>query len=78
MQNGARQLKKWLKSIRCLIVQENNADKGKTLLQIRYHNHLDSTILRTEWTTEEEQHLYRLHDDIGNKWAIIAQKLPGR
>lgn len=78
MQNGARQLKKWLKSIRCLIVQESNADKGKTLLYIRYHNHLDSTILRTEWTPEEEQHLYRLHDDIGNKWAIIAQRLPGR
>lgn len=50
---------------------------GKQCRQ-RYHNHLDSTILRTEWTPEQEQYLYKLHDEIGNKWAIIAQKLPGR
>jgi hypothetical protein len=45
---------------------------------LRYRNHLDSTILKTEWTNEEDQYLYQLHDEIGNKWAIIAQKLPGR
>jgi len=22
--------------------------------------------------------MYQLHDDLGNKWAIISQKLPGR
>ena len=25
-----------------------------------------------------ENDAIKLHDDIGNKWAIIAQKLPGR
>jgi len=39
---------------------------------------LDSNIRRTEWTREEEEKLYNLHDEIGNKWAIIAQRLPGR
>ena len=65
-------------STTCLIGRASNADKGNRVFQVRYHNHLDSTILRTEWSPDEEQHLYKLHDEIGNKWAIIAQKLPGR
>lgn len=30
------------------------------------------------WTTEEEQHLALLHVCYGNKWAKIAQSMPGR
>ncbi len=37
----------------CLVEQENNADRGIKLIKSRYHNHLDSSILRTEWTKEE-------------------------
>ena len=44
----------------------------------RYHNHLDSAIVKTGWSRDEEIRLFRLHDDIGNKWAVIAQELPGR
>lgn len=48
------------------------------LFKLRYHNHLDATILHTEWTREEEIEMYKLHDEFGNKWAIISQKLSGR
>ena len=44
----------------------------------RYHNHLDSMIMHSEWTKEEEDLMKRMHDEVGNKWAIISKKLPGR
>ena len=34
--------------------------------------------MHSEWSKEEEYEMYRLHDEYGNKWAIISQKLPGR
>jgi hypothetical protein len=43
----------------------------------RYQQHLDP-IMASEWTAEEEQRLYHLHNEVGNKWAVIAQKFPGR
>jgi hypothetical protein len=44
----------------------------------RYHNHLDAAIVAGEWTLSEEATLFELHEAIGNKWSMIAQKLPGR
>jgi hypothetical protein len=44
----------------------------------RYHNHLDKNINNAEWSAEEEQRLFDLQDEIGNKWALISNKLPGR
>lgn len=34
--------------------------------------------MAAEWSVEEEKYLYKLHDQIGNKWAIIAQNFPGK
>lgn len=47
-------------------------------LRRRYRSHLDSAIVNTEWTAEEERTLYEMHEEIGNKWSAISQKLPGR
>eukprot|EP00741_Cyanophora_paradoxa_P014306 tig00020780_g13797.t2 len=44
----------------------------------RWHNHLNPDIRKGEWTKEEEDHLIRLHHEMGNKWAEIAKHLPGR
>lgn len=44
----------------------------------RYHNHLDRNISNEEWKVEEENQLFEMQDDVGNKWALIASKLPGR
>ncbi|CAN4127424.1 unnamed protein product [Withania somnifera] len=44
----------------------------------RWHNHLDPTIKRDAWTEQEESVLCRYHQIYGNKWAEIAQFLPGR
>ncbi len=44
----------------------------------RYHNHLDRNIKNDEWTLEEENLLFDMQDEMGNKWALISSKLPGR
>ncbi|KAE9601429.1 hypothetical protein Lal_00024040 [Lupinus albus] len=44
----------------------------------RWHNHLRPDIKKEIWTDEEDKILIQTHAEIGNKWAEIAKRLPGR
>ncbi|CAI0398598.1 unnamed protein product [Linum tenue] len=44
----------------------------------RWHNHLRPDIKKDTWTEEEDRVLIQSHGEIGNKWAEIAKRLPGR
>jgi hypothetical protein len=44
----------------------------------RYHNHLDAAIVTTGWSQAEENTLSIAHAAVGNKWSLIALRLPGR
>lgn len=46
--------------------------------RLRYNNHLNPLMLKDNWTEAEERLLFHLHDELGNKWAVIAAKLGGR
>nr|AXP34756.1 MYB13 protein [Actinidia deliciosa] len=46
--------------------------------RLRWTNYLRPDIKRGPFTPEEENTIIQLHGMIGNKWAVIASKLPGR
>ncbi|CAJ1956438.1 unnamed protein product [Sphenostylis stenocarpa] len=46
--------------------------------RLRWLNYLRPNIKRGNYTTEEDETIIHLIQSIGNRWSIIAAKLPGR
>lgn len=44
----------------------------------RWHNHLRPNIKKDTWSEEEDMVLIQTHKEVGNKWAEIAKRIPGR
>jgi hypothetical protein len=39
----------------------------------RWHNHLDPCIEKKGWSKTEEERMFELHKQHGNKWTVIAE-----
>lgn len=48
------------------------------LSSFRYITHIDTSHPKEEWSYSDEQRMFDLHNELGNKWAIIGSKLDGR
>ncbi|KAI7742901.1 hypothetical protein M8C21_031326 [Ambrosia artemisiifolia] len=46
--------------------------------RLRWTNYLRPDIKRGNFTKEEEDTIIQLHEMLGNRWSVIAMKLPGR
>ncbi|OIT33834.1 transcription factor myb98 [Nicotiana attenuata] len=59
------------------IAEKMDARAGKQCRE-RWHNHLRPDIKKDTWSEEEELLLVETHKQLGNKWAEIAKRIPGR
>ena len=47
-------------------------------LRSRWVNRINPTIVKGNWTEEEDRKLEQLQVEHGNKWSLIARELTGR
>ncbi|GAA5885688.1 hypothetical protein JCM16303_003115 [Sporobolomyces ruberrimus] len=60
-----------------LIANDLGTRSGKQCRE-RWHNHLNPSINKSEWTAEEDALIKELYSKIGSRWAEMAKYLPGR
>ncbi|CAO2164942.1 unnamed protein product [Urochloa humidicola] len=46
--------------------------------RLRWINYLRPDLKRGNFTADEDDHIIKLHSLLGNKWSLIAARLPGR
>ncbi|KAI3409182.1 uncharacterized protein J3R85_019619 [Psidium guajava] len=46
--------------------------------RLRWMNYLSPNVKRDRFTKEEEDLIIRLHNLLGNRWSLIAKRVPGR
>jgi hypothetical protein len=44
----------------------------------RWFNHLDPSVVKTEWTAQEDKFIFQQVEQHGPKWSVIAKTFPGR
>ncbi|PRQ74337.1 Homeodomain-like protein, partial [Rhodotorula toruloides] len=59
------------------ISEEMPTRSGKQCRE-RWHNHLDPSIKKGNWTVEEDALIREMYARMGPRWAEMAKHLPGR
>ncbi len=56
----------------------NNELRTAKICRERWHNHLDPSINKKQWSDYEEMQFVEAHQSLGNRWAEISKIIRGR
>ena len=58
----------------------NKMNTGRVGKQVRerWFNHLDPRLKKGDWDKTEDNMLFKLQKQLGNKWSAIKKSIPGR
>lgn len=84
-----RRWKPWEDQLLNRLVKEQGAQKWNTIaegfpgrngrqVRLRWMNHLQPSLDKRPWRPDEDEILLAAHEELGNKWALIAMRLHGR
>lgn len=71
-------LKKWTKISKAINTQLGIEGRSGKQCRERWHNHLDPAVNKSDFSAEEENKIFELQEQLGNKWSEIAELMPGR
>lgn len=60
------------------IISQLFSDRTGKNCRERWNNHLNPKLRKGDWSTEDDETIMRVHDELGNSWANIAKCIPGR
>jgi hypothetical protein len=60
------------------ILAKHIKDRSGKQCRERFHNILDPTVRKGNWTPQEDHKIVELHELLGNQWAKISRALTGR
>ncbi|KAF7814057.1 transcription factor WER-like [Senna tora] len=61
-----------------VVAQSSGLKRSAKSCRYRYLNYLKPDIKRGDISKHEEELIMRFHRQLGNRWALISKKLPGR
>ncbi|XP_010047969.2 transcription factor MYB82 [Eucalyptus grandis] len=61
-----------------VVSQRSGLKRGGKSCRLRWKNYLRPNIKRGGMSPEEEDLIIRMHKLLGNRWSLIAGRLPGR
>ncbi|KAJ4952050.1 hypothetical protein NE237_028882 [Protea cynaroides] len=60
------------------VSKRSGLKRGGKSCRLRWKNYLSPNLKRGEMSQEEEDLIIRMHNLLGNRWSLIAGRLPGR